>query len=77
MLARLAAAMGKPLPGQNLTFSDGSSVSAWASDAVGQMQVSGIMGGVGNNTFAPKGDYTREQSIVTMTRLQGVVSQNE
>ena len=77
MLARLAAAMGKPLPGQNLTFSDGSSVSAWASDAVGQMQVSGIKGGVGNNTFAPKGDYTREQSIVTMTRLQGVVSQNE
>jgi hypothetical protein len=73
MLARLAAVMGKPLPGHAPTFADGGSVAEWARDAVGQMQASGIMGGVGNNTFSPNGEYTREQSIVTMTRLQAVV----
>jgi len=37
------------------------------------MQATGIMGGVGNNTFAPKSDYTREQSIMTMMRLFDIV----
>jgi hypothetical protein len=39
----------------------------------GQMQATGIMGGVGNNTFAPKDPYTREQSIITIMRLYDVV----
>jgi hypothetical protein len=36
---------------------------------VGQMQASGIMGGVGDNRFAPQGRYTIEQSITTMLRV--------
>ena len=31
------------------------------------------MNGVGENTFAPDEDYTREQSIVTIMRLYDVV----
>jgi len=73
MLSRLANAIGKPLTEQAATFSDNGSVSSWAADAVGQMQSTGIMGGVGNNTFAPKSDYTREQSIITMMRLFDIV----
>ena len=69
MLARLADAIGQPLPQSSATFADSAQVSAWAADAVGQVQAAGIMGGVGNNRFAPSGDYTREQSIVTMLRL--------
>ena len=69
MLARLAAAIGKPLTGQRTTFTDSSRISTWAAEAVGQMQASGIMGGVGDNRFAPMDDYTREQSILTMLRL--------
>ena len=68
MLARLAAAIGKPLLTQSATFADSVNVSSWAAEAVGQMQAD-IMGGVGNNTFAPLDDYTREQSIATMLRL--------
>lgn len=73
MLSRLALAIGKPLTPKAATFSDNSSISFWAFDAVGQMQASGIMSGVGNNTFAPKSDYTREQSILTILRLYNAV----
>lgn len=69
MLARLAYVLGQPLSAYYPTFADNAQISAWAVDAVGQMQLSEIMGGVGNNMFAPLGDYTREQSIVTILRL--------
>lgn len=69
MLARLAEAAGKPLTKQAAGFADNGSISSWALEAVGQMQADGIMGGVGGNAFAPQGDYTREQSILTVLRL--------
>ena len=74
MLSSLAEAIGKPLPEQAPTFADNDSVSSWATDAVGQMQATGIMGGVGNNTFSPTTDYTREQSIITIIRLYSIVA---
>jgi hypothetical protein len=78
MLSRLADAMGKPLidansPSARQQFSDIASVSSWAVDAVGQVQAAGIMGGIGDNTFAPKEPYTREQSIITIMRLYDIV----
>ena len=73
MLSRLANAIGKPLTKQAAAFNDNSSISSWALDAVGQVQAAEIMGGVGNNTFAPQGDYTREQSITTIMRLYNIV----
>ena len=69
VIARLADAIEKPLAKQPPTFFDNSQISSWALENVGQMQLSGIMGGVGNNTFSPKDPYTREQSIVTIMRL--------
>ena len=69
MLSRLADAIGEPLAPFTSTFADRSSVAAWAADAVGQMQGSGIMTGVGENSFNPKGSYERQQSIITMLRL--------
>ena len=53
--------------------SDLSAISAYALDPVGQMQATKIMGGVGDNTFAPQNPYTREQSIVTILRLYNTV----
>ena len=69
MLARLANVIGQPLPQSTPTFADNAQISSWAFEAVGQAQAVGIMGGVGDNRFAPSGDYTREQSIVTILRL--------
>ena len=77
MLSRLAEAIGKPLTEQVPTFNDNSSVSSWAFNAVGQMQATGIMGGVGNNTFSPSSDYTREQSIITIMRLYAIVNSSK
>ena len=75
MLSRLAAVIGKPLPEQKTTFTDALNISSWSIGAVGQMQATGIMGGVGNNIFAPKGDYTREQSMITILRLYQFLNQ--
>ena len=73
IISRLAKAIGKPLAGQVSTFSDNSNIASYAFEAVGQMQATEIMGGVGNNRFAPKSDYTREQSIITMLRLYRIL----
>ena len=69
MLARLGEVMGRPIPAREPAFADGGSISSWAKAAVGQMQQSGVMNGVGGNKFSPAGEYTREQSIVTMLRM--------
>ena len=69
MLSRLAAALGKPLTDSAPTFDDNGSVAGWASAAVGQMQLSGIMSGTGNNQFSPQQSYTWEQSVVTIVRM--------
>jgi hypothetical protein len=74
MLARLSAALGKPLAGAAPTFSDAADISAWAAGDVGKIQTSGIMSGVGGGNFDPQGKYTREQSIVTMLRLIDMAS---
>ena len=69
MMARLASAMGRPLPKVRTSFADSAVISNWALESVGQMQQSGIMIGTGQNRFSPKNPYTREQSITTMLRL--------
>ena len=73
MLARLADAIDSPLPQQVATFADNTQISDWARDGVGRVQAVGIMGGVGDNMFAPRGSYTREQSIITILRLFEIV----
>jgi len=69
MLSRLADALGQPLPDDCATFADMDYVSDWAVAAVGRVQAADIMRGVGGNIFVPQGQYTREQSIVTVLRL--------
>lgn len=73
MLSRLADTLDQPLTAQAPTFADNSAISDWAYGAVGQMQATGVMNGVGDNEFAPSDDYTREQSIVTIMRLYDIV----
>ena len=69
VLSRLASTLGKPFASTNPNFGDKAAISAYAIEAVGQVQSAGIMSGVGNNIFSPKTDYTRQQSIITMKRL--------
>lgn len=48
-------------------------ISSWAYEAVVKVNIVGVMGDAGNNRFAPKDDYTREQCIVTIIRLLTVI----
>ena len=73
ILAQLAAALGKDLEVKSPTFADNAAISTWALAAVGQIQNAKVMGGVGNNTFAPKDAYTREQSIITIVQLMTAI----
>ena len=69
ILSRLAGVLGIDLDKAAPTFDDNGSIASWASEAVGQMQSAGIMGGVGNNQFGPQGPYSWEQSIATLMRI--------
>ena len=75
MLARLAVAVGQPLPIRAPTFADNAQISSWARNGVGQIQAAGVMDGTGNNNFAPRAAFTREQSIVTIMRLFALIAQ--
>ena len=70
MLARLATALGIELP-QTTTigFADSADISDWALEAVGQVNNAGIMLGVSDTEFNPGGNFTREQTIVTILRI--------
>jgi len=69
MLTRLSDLLGRPFPTRAPTFSDNSLIADWARSDVGRAQASGIVVGVGNNRFAPKDPYTREQAVVTIMRM--------
>ena len=74
MLSRLAYAMGQPFHNAEPAFADSANISSWAVEAVGQMRAYGIMSGTGDNNFSPNGDYTVQQSIVTMLRLFDIMT---
>jgi len=50
-------------------FSDGTAISDWAGVAVHTMYQLGVMKGVSDTEFSPKGLYTIEQTIATLVRL--------
>jgi len=76
ILVHLAYAIGFLLPTEPASFADNTYIQSWALEAVGQMQMAEIMDGVGDNNFEPGGQYTREQSIVTMLRLYDILEAN-
>ena len=46
-------------------YTDNAAIAAWAQASVAFVSNRGIMGSTGNNAFQPKGQYTREQAVVT------------
>lgn len=73
VLSALANALGCGLSQAEADFADIDTISDWARDAVGRIQAAGIMSGMENRRFAPHLEYSREQSILTMMRLYGVI----
>lgn len=60
-----------PIPVTEMYFDydDSGEISEWASDSVQIMSNLGFMNGVGENKFAPKENYTAEQSVTTLIRM--------
>ena len=55
--------------GAGATFTDNDKITKDYSEAVAVMTDLGCVSGVGNNTFAPAGTFTRAQAAVILTRL--------
>ena len=52
-----------------IRFADDNNVSNWAKESVSVVNSMGVMNGVGNNRFDPKGLYTIEQTVATLNRM--------
>ncbi|GIP36532.1 WG repeat-containing protein [Paenibacillus sp. J2TS4] len=52
-----------------VSFADNEHIASWAVDSVAYVSSRGIMSGIGNNEFDPKGSYTRQQAFLTVLRL--------
>ncbi|PZD94020.1 phosphoesterase [Paenibacillus sambharensis] len=76
MLARLAALTGYTLPAGegSAAFADQQRISAWAEDAVRDLNAAGIISGKGNQQFDPQGGATRAEAAKMLTvLLQGML----
>ena len=68
-----------PMPTTEMWFEyeDIKSISGWALNSVQTISNMGIMKGVGNNRFQPKGRYTTEQAITVIWRLYELCKEHE
>jgi len=76
MIARVAKSLHMPEQSKKVTFADNKSIASWAKEAVAYISSikdtsnnSAVMCSVGNNKFAPKSTYTKQQAIISMKRL--------
>jgi len=69
MLARMYSLYGNIYTYSNINFEDNEKISDWALSDIKFCVAKGIMKGVSDTCFNPAGMYTREQSIVTFSRI--------
>ena len=72
MLARVYNSYSSGMTYKELEFADKDEISDWAVSDVKFCVFYGIMNGVSETMFDPKGTYTREQSLTTFVRLDNV-----
>ncbi|MEN1986248.1 S-layer homology domain-containing protein [Paenibacillus hubeiensis] len=69
-MAQVLKAEPSAMPlGNDAAFGDAGSISAWARDAVTQMQALGVLNGKGNGRFEPKGFVTRAEMAKMMSEM--------
>jgi len=69
MIMNTCRAVGMDTDAPASTFADIGIAAGWAVPGISFVQANGIMAGVGDNSFDPKGVYTRQQSIVTFDNI--------
>jgi len=73
LLAGTARFLGNEAQIKNTSYSDDDAIAPWAKASVNYASSIGVMAGKLNNNFAPKDNYTREQSYMTIYRLFNVI----
>ena len=73
-ISAVTSAHGIEADGTETGFTDFDAVSDWAKKAVGDMAAIGIINGMEDNSFVPKGKATRAQTVMMLTRLQDALS---
>jgi hypothetical protein len=80
MLFRAGALLNVIPQGKIISYNDSGSFASWSESAIRYVSSvtdktngKAVMGGVGNNTFAPKNYFTHEQAILAMLRLYNAV----
>jgi endo-1,4-beta-D-glucanase Y len=69
MIMNTVKALGADISAPDSTFADIGTAAGWAVPGISFVQANGIMSGIGNDNFGPKGAYTREQSIATFNNI--------
>lgn len=69
ILMKTAKALDHDITLNDSTFADASDIDSWALEGINYVSSNDIMNGVGENKFAPKATYTRQQAIVTIIKL--------
>lgn len=58
------------MPGTRaFNYTDENEISTWARNGINYVTSIGVMKGVEDNKFLPKGKYTNEQAYITMLRM--------
>ena len=73
VIAAITKAKGIEGSGETASFSDFNTISDWAKNAVSIMADIGIINGMEDNSFVPKGAATRAQTVMMLTKLQDVL----
>lgn len=75
LLYRAALAVNARLEGQEngADFSDELQISAYAKEAVKELQQTGLISGMGQGKFAPQGNATRAQAAVILERMYRLI----
>jgi len=75
MMLNYAAATGYKLPvtREAVTFADNADISAYAREAVKALQQAGVVSGMGNNRFNPKGTATRAEASTILRNFVELV----
>ncbi len=77
ILLRMLQSAGIEIESGNVSFTDESDISDYAKDAVSVLNQMGMIRGVGDGKFDPKGITTRAQAAVVFDRFLDVCNRNE
>ena len=74
VIAAITAANGIEAGGEIASFTDFEKISDWAKNSVSIIAEIGIIKGMDDNSFMPKGEATRAQTVMMLTRLWEVLA---